>query len=146
MIKKWSKFLEGSNNIVFDNVDFGIPRYMLDNILIDIYDEFPGLYMDIMSLSSFKNYFAECSSGDFNIKEFESNLDKGGPKFVILLDKPSAETDIWSSKEPVYFLEPKIWDILDNVDGLLTMYNLRIWGRDFFYADCEYYIIIEKTS
>jgi hypothetical protein len=144
MIKKWINFNESVNNVVCDGIDFGIERYMLDNILIDIYDEFPGIYMDLMSISSFKTYFSECSSGDINIDEFESELDKGGPKFVIVLDKPSSETDIWSSKEPVYFLEPKIWDILDNIDGLLSQYNLRIWGRDFFYADCEYYIIIEK--
>ena len=145
MIKNWNKFNEGiSENIVFDNIDFEIPRYMLDNILLDIKDEFPEMYIDYMSIETFIPYYYEASSGDIS-DDFADDLRSGNDKFAITIDKPD-DSDTWSYRKTVYELEPKIWNILDNIDGALSMYNLRIWGRDFFYADTEYYIIIEKIK
>ena len=147
MINNWIKFLENKkeDNIIFDSIDFGIPKYMLGNILLDITDEFPDMYIDYMSIDRFITYYYEASSGDIT-DDFADDLKSGNDKFAIVIDKPIDDTDTWSYKKTVYELEPKIWHILDNIDGVLSMYNLRVWGSDFFYADTEYYIIIEKTS
>lgn len=147
MINNWIKFLENKkeDNIIFNSIDFGIPKYMLGNILLDITDEFPDMHIDYMSIDRFITYYYEASSGDIT-DDFADDLKSGNDKFAIVIDKPIDNTDTWSYKKTVYELEPKIWHILDNIDGVLSMYNLRIWDGDFFYADTEYYIIIEKTS
>lgn len=142
MIKRWINFLEkDSNNIILDDIDFGITRYMLDNILLDITDEFTDIYIDIMSMISFWSYIKGCFVDSDYLDRFESDMNDGNAKFVIVIDKPGSD----SNKESVLFLEPSILDILTNIDGMLSMYNLKVSSCDFFYSDCEYYIIIEKV-
>ena len=142
MIKKWVNFSEkSSSNIILDDIDFGITSYMLSNILLDITDEFDGIYIDYMSMSKFWSYLKGCSIDSDYLNRFESDMNEGNSKFVIVIDKPN---ELNSGKESVLFLEPKILDILNNIDGILSMYSLKVLSCDFFYSDTEYYIIIEK--
>ena len=51
-----------------------------------------------------------------------------------------------SSDDVLYYLEPKIWNLISNISNKLESYNLYVSGSDFGESDTQYEIVISEIG
>lgn len=125
------KLYEGYNSdteISFDSppVFFGIKYYEFDEIMYEITDEFP---------------------------ELDYSLDNSLNSAIIQRDRNSFVVTLWNknidfpSQMPVlYYIEPKIHDLIGHINDKLGMYGLEVYFQDFGETDAYYEIVITKKG
>ena len=128
-LKKFTEFIR--ENYKYDDApifrggrNFQITYGELADILSDITDEFPEL-----------SWSAENSLQSSLIEEDTNS-------FVIIFCGPGSMWEL-----PVlYYLEPKIWNLIENVNSQLAAYDLYVSVSDFGESDVYYEIVISKTG
>ena len=128
-LKKFVDFLNESweresSFISRGGIKFDITHGELDDILSEIIDEFPEL-----------SYSVENSLQSSLIKEDNKS-------FVVIL---SCKGDMWDL--PVlHYLEPKIFNIIQDIDSQLRAYDLYVSDSDFGESDAYYELVISKVN
>ena len=113
------------SSIKYKNVDFIIKYEELQDILSDIVDEFPNL-----DWYTFDSHHSSLISEDEN-------------SFIIeIMDK---EYSIFDSPIITY-IEPKIFQIIENIDSQLKEYDLYVSNADFGFSDATYELVISKIG
>lgn len=113
-----------NEGIKIKNVDFGITTEELNDIMIYITDEFPEL-----------SYIVDSSSQSGIIRyDMES--------FII-----DMYLDNWyDSSSTLYYLEPKIFELISQVNSQLKQYGLEVFFSDFGQNDSIYELVITKIG
>jgi hypothetical protein len=123
-LKKFVNFLNESSFILLGGIKFDITHVELDDILSEITDEFPEL-----------TYIVENSLQSSLIKEDDKS-------FVIIFFTTG---DMWHL--PVlHYLEPKIFNIIQDIDSQLRAYDLYVSDSDFGESDAYYELVISKVN
>jgi hypothetical protein len=111
--------------IIFSNVSFGINYEQLKNILFYITDEFPNLVYDVDST-------------------IQSSLIKSeNQSFIVTF---SEQGDTLHDLGVLYYLEPKIFSLIEFVDSQLRAYDLYVSASDFGSSDIYYELVISKIG
>lgn len=103
---------------------FQITYGELSSILTEITDEFPEL-----------SWSAENSLQSSLIEEDANS-------FVIIFCGPGSMWEL----PTLYYLEPKIWNLIENVNSQLAAYDLYVSDSDFGESDVYYELVISKTG
>jgi len=121
MIKKYLQFITES----FFNLknEFGISYEELGEILTYITDEFPKL-----------EYWVENSLQSSLIKP-DKNC------FVIILNEKDKEYPL-----SIHWVEPKIFELVKDVDSHLRAFGLYVCANDFSESDAYYEIVVSKIG
>jgi hypothetical protein len=106
-------------------VEFYISYEQLYHILIEIKDEFPNIVYDIDS-------------------SFQSSLIYPDDKsFVITLaEKGESILDL----NALYYIEPKIWNLKEDINSHLRAYDLYISASDFGESDVYYELVVSEIG
>ncbi len=112
--------------VIIYKVNFGITSDQLDEILYEITDEFTNL-----------DYFIDSSL-------ISACISKDDNSFII--DFYDKNSDNMYDSPPLYYLEPKIFDLISNVNDKLGMYGLEVFYSDFGETDCFYELVITKKG
>ena len=110
---------------MFSLKKFGITNIQLNNILYYITDEFPDL-----------NYWIDNSLQSSLIEPDENS-------FVIFF---SEKGDTLHDLGVLYYLEPKIWQLIEAVDSQLRAYDLYVSASDFGEFDIYYELVVSKVG
>lgn len=113
------------SQITINKVGFEITYSELYDILNYITDEFPELIFDIEN--SNQSSLIDPDDNSFIItfqQEGESSLDIG----------------------TLYYIEPKIWELIGDVNSQLRPYGLYVSDSDFGQADVYYELVISKIG
>jgi len=121
MIKKYTEFIKES---LYLTRDFNITYNELSDILSYINEEFPQI-----------NYSLE-SSVQSSLIEDDDNC------FIIVLDDGSEIMEA----EGLYFLEPKIWEIIADITSQLKPYGLYVCTNDYGESDIYYELVVCKIG
>lgn len=112
--------------ISFNSVNFGISAEDLDDILLEITDHFPQI-----------SYYTDSST--------QSGLILPDPNsFIVVLYQKDNESR--TSSIGVYFLEPKIFDLISSISDRLITYGLEVSHNDFGSSDSLYELVISKIG
>jgi hypothetical protein len=128
-LKRFSQFLneswERDSSIIFRGGNkFDITHGELDDILSEITNEFPEL-----------SYSVENSLQS-------SLIEEDNKSFVVIL---FTSGDMWHL--PVlHYLEPKIFNIIQDIDSQLRAYDLYVSDSDFGESDAYYELVISKVN
>jgi hypothetical protein len=113
-------------NITVGGQKFDITYEQLGDILVYITDEFPQLTYDvdgsIQSSLIFTDYFS----------------------FVITFQEQGAQS--FFDLEPLHYLEPKIFKLIELVNSQLEHYNLYVSASDFGESDAYYELVISEIG
>lgn len=110
---------------MFSLTNFGITYEEIQDILHYITDEFPDL-----------NYWVD-NSLQSSLIEHDIN------SFVIIF---SENGDNLHDLGVLYYLEPKIWKLIEDVDSQLRAYDLYVAASDFGSSDIYYELVISKVG
>lgn len=113
-----------SHEITFNKVGFEITYRELYDILNYITDEFPELIFDIEN------------SNQSSLIEDDNN------SFIITFQ---GEGDMFSA-DVLYYLEPKIFGLISDINSQLRPYDLYVSDSDFGHADIYYELVISKIG
>lgn len=106
-------------------VEFYISYEQLYDILIEIKDEFPNIVYDIDS-------------------SFQSSLIYPDDKsFVITL---AEEGESILDLNALYYIEPKIWNLKEDINSQLRAYDLYISASDFGESDIYYELVVSEIG
>ena len=123
MIKKYHEFIVERFSL---KDDFGITYDDLREILYYITDEFPQLEFQIEdSLQS-------------------SLIEKDDNCFIISFNHTAIDFPI--DLPVLYFIEPKIFNLIEDVDAQLRPYGLYIYTSDFGQSDAYYELVVCKLG
>lgn len=127
MISNYIQFITERVNIISRlKDDFGISYQDLGEILYHITDEFPSL-----------EYSIEDSSQSSLVK-------KDDDCFVVIFNHKDIDS---SGYLPVlYYVEPKIFTLIGDVDIHLNEFNLCVYSSDFGESDAYYELVISKIE
>ena len=132
MILKYSQFIKegytSDSEIEFGNpsVGFGIKYYELDEILYEITDEFQEL--DYSLDNSSQSAIIQKDPNSFAITFYNKTI------------------DFPSQLPPLYYLEPKIWNLIGHINDKLGMYGLEVYFSDYGENDAYYELVITKKG
>ena len=70
--------------------------------------------------------------------------EKDGNSFVVTLYDIN-QYSIYD-QDNLYYLEPKIFDLIQNIDNKLSIYGLEVFASDFGHSDSTYQLIITKKG
>jgi hypothetical protein len=134
------------------------------------------LLIDINEIEWLKNQILIKESWDINkfnrntYKKYITYDDLNDIMFEILDDFPELEWYIWNSENSslikdkkdnksfiielannidnkvLYYLEPKIWNLISNISNKLDSYNLYVSGSDFGESDTQYEIVVSEIG
>jgi len=134
------------------------------------------LLIDINEIEWLKNQILVKESLDVNkfnkntYKKYITYDDLNDIMFEILDDFPELEWYIWNSENSsllkdkkddksfiielvnkidnkvLYYLEPKIWNLISNISNKLGLYNLYVSGSDFGEYDTQYEIVVSEIG
>ena len=143
MIKKFNEYITESSSdreIEIDGSKFGIKYLDLRDILFYITDEFPELdyYID----SAKKSYILNPDDHFYNDTKAELESDYYKNSFIIIFDKDRVGDD----SDLLYYLEPRIFDMIKSISSQLTAYGLTVYSSDFGTTDSEYELVISKIA
>lgn len=113
------------NQIIKGGVDFEISYEELSDILHYITDEFDRLIYDVES------------SIQSSLIEPDEN------SFVVIF---SEEGEHLHDLPILYYLEPKIFNLINLVDSQINQYGLYISASDFGEMDCYYELVVSKIG
>ncbi len=123
MIKKYNQFI--TERFSLQN-DFGISYQDLTEILYHITDEFPKLEYDVEE--SLQSSLIEKDDNCFIIVFNESGYDS-------MIDLPV-----------LHYIEPKIFELIGDVNEHLKEFNLYVYTSDFGQTDAYYELVISKIG
>lgn len=123
MIKKYSQFI--TERFSLQN-DFGITHQDLSEILYHITDEFPSL-----------EYYVEDSSQS-------SLVEKDDNCFIVVFNHK--DIDFPSDLPVLHYVEPKIFELINDVNEHLKEFNLYVYSSDFGISDAYYELVISKME
>lgn len=121
MIKRWYEFINEGLNL---QKEFNITYSELEECLFYITDEFPELE------------FWTDDSLDSSIIMPNTN------SFIVTLNHKNNE--ILYREIVLHYLEPRIYELIKDVDSQLRKFGLRVFDADFGSNDCLYEIVITK--
>jgi len=113
-----------SKEIIFNKVGFEITYQELYDILNYITDEFPELIYDIEN------------------SDQSSLITPDDNSFIVTFQQ---EGDIFSV-DVLYYIEPKIWKLIGDVNSQLRPYGLYVSDSDFGQSDNHYELVISKIG
>lgn len=123
--ESYNESIEESKNIILNGVDFGIKYSDLSELMYEITDEFQGL-----------NWFM-----------INSNMS------AIILDSPNSfvielfgKGEFPSQLPNLYYLEPKIHNLIGHINDQLGRFGLEVYFSDFGQNDAYYEIVITKKG
>jgi hypothetical protein len=122
MIKKYNQFITEE---VYLTKDFGISYQDLTEILFHITDEFLRL-----------EFYVEDSSHSFLIEK-DDNC------FIILFNESGYE---YHNLPVLHYLEPKIFELIEDVNAHLKQFNLYVYASDFGESDAYYELVVSKIG
>ena len=123
MIKKYAQFI--TERFSLQN-DFGISYQDLNEILYHITDEFPELEAYVEdSLQS-------------------SLIEKDDNCFIITFNQKGI--DFPSDLPVLHYVEPKIFELINDVNEHLKEFNLYVYTSDFGQNDAYYELVISKIG
>jgi hypothetical protein len=123
MIKKYNQFI--TERFSLQN-DFDISYQDLSEILYHITDEFPKL-----------EYYVEDSLQS-------SLIEKDDNCFIIVFNESGYESMIDLSV--LHYVEPKIFELINDVNEHLKEFNLYVYSSDFGQTDAYYELVISKIG
>jgi hypothetical protein len=123
MIKKYNQFI--TERFSLQN-DFGISYQDLREILYHITDEFPKLEYDI----------------DDSLQS--SLIEKDDNCFIIVFNQSGYDSMI--DLPVLHYVEPKIFELIGDVDEHLKEFNLYVYTSDFGQTDAYYELVISKIG
>ena len=112
--------------ISFNSVNFGISAEDLDDILLEITDHFPQI-----------SYYTDSST--------QSGLILPDPNSFIV-ELYHKDTEFPTRAISLYFLEPKIFNLIPAVNDKLKSWNLEVTYNDFGSNDSLYELVISKIG
>lgn len=125
-------------NKLRDSGDLSDIMHIIENS--DIIDEFPEL-----SISFFESSHSYCLDHalkyNYMKKEEVDYLKKNS--FTVEIDQDLE--DSWN-KEPIHYIEPKIWNIIKDINVMLSSLGYQVVYNDFGPADTSYELIITDSS
>jgi hypothetical protein len=123
MIKKWYQFINEGVNL---QKEFNITYNELEECFFYITDEFPELEFWIEDSLNSSIIMPNSNSFivTFNHKDFE----------------------IVYNEIVLYYLEPLIYRLIEDVDSQLRKHGLKVFSSDFGSTDCLYELVITKIS
>lgn len=123
MIKRFQEFIVERFSL---QNDFGITYAELGDIMYYITDEFSNLEWSVEdSLQS-------------SLIEQDDNC------FVIELNE---KTINFTSEMPVlYYIEPKVFELISDIDSQLKQYGLKVYTSDFGASDAYYELVVTKID
>lgn len=124
MIKKYSEFINESDKWVLSQ--FGITYQDLDEILVYITDEFSEL-----------EYHVE-NSLQSSLIENDSNC------FIISFNHKSINFPY--ELPSLSYIEPKIFDLVKDVDSHLRGFGLYVYANDFGSSNANYELVISRIG
>lgn len=123
MIKKYLQFITEE---VYLTKDFGITHQDLDEILLYITDSFPKL-----------EYYVEDS--------LQSSLIEGDDNcFIVVFNESGYESMV--NLPVLHYVEPKIFELIGDVNEHLKEFNLYVYTSDFGQSDAYYELVISKIG
>jgi hypothetical protein len=123
MIKKFNQFI--TERFSLQN-DFGITYQDLREILYHITDEFPKLEYDVEdSLQS-------------------SLIEKDDNCFIVTFNQKDINFPI--DLPVLHYVEPKIFELINDVNAHLKEFNLYVYTSDFGQTDAYYELVISKIG
>lgn len=123
MIKKYSQFITERFSL---HNDFDITHQDLSEILYHITDEFPSL-----------EYYVEDSSQS-------SLVEKDDNCFIVVFNHK--DVDFPSDLPVLHYVEPKIFELINDVNEHLKEFNLYVYSSDFGISDAYYELVISKIG
>ncbi len=123
MIRKYSQFI--TERLSLQN-DFGITYQDLSEILYHITDEFSNL-----------EYYVEDSLQS-------SLIEKDDNCFIVVFNQVGI--DFPSDLPALYYVEPKIFELINDVNEHLKEFNLYVYTSDFGENDAYYELVISKIG
>ena len=122
-IKKFENFNSTGTVIVFGTTDFEITYEDLSDLLVEITDEFPEIEWTIEN-SRLSTIIKMCKNS-----------------FIVILCSKSIYND------SIAYIEPKIYQIIKNINSQLEAYDLYISHNDFdIFQESEYELVISKIG
>jgi hypothetical protein len=123
MIKRWYQFINEGVNL---QKEFNITYNELEEYFFYITDEFPELEFCIEDSLNSSIIIPNPNSfiATFNHKDFE----------------------IVYNEIVLYYLEPRIYRLIEDVDSQLRKHRLKVFSSDFGSTDCLYELVITKIS
>lgn len=127
MIKKYIQFINERVNVSGHlKEEFGISYGELSEILYHITDEFPSL-----------EYYVEDSLQSSLVKK-DDNC------FIVVFNHK--DIDLPSQLPVLHYVEPKIFELIRDVDAHLKEFNLYVYSSDFGENDAYYELVISKIG
>ena len=123
MIKKYLQFITEE---VYLTRDFGITYQELEEILFHITDEFPEL-----------EFYVEDSLQS-------SLIEKDDNCFIVCFNHKGID---FPYELPIlHYIEPKIFELIEDVNLHLAAYGLHIYASDFGQSDAYYELVVSKIG
>jgi hypothetical protein len=123
MIKRFQKFI--TERFSLQN-DFGITYTELGEIMYYITDEFPNLDWSVEN--SLQSALIEEDDNCFIIELYDKTID-------------------FPNEMPVlHYIEPKVFDLISDVNEQLKPYELKVYTSDFGSTDAYYELVITKIN
>lgn len=123
MIKKFQQFIVERFSL---QNDFGITYAELGEIMYYITDEFPNLDWSVEN--SLQSALIEEDDNCFIIELYDKTID-------------------FPSDMPVlHYIEPKVFELISDVNEQLKSYGLKVYTSDFGQTDAYYELVISKIG
>lgn len=124
-------------NKLVESGDLSEIMFIVENS--DILDEFPQLSM--CNYASIRSECLDRAQDSKTIREEEADFLRYNSITVELYQEGENIT-----KEPIHFVEPKIWKIIQDINVMLSSIGYQIVYNEFGFVDLSYELIITDSS